>query len=115
MRDTPIVTKLVERHVRECSPCGICTGSTKKEGTIWCEGIEPDTGWDFLVCNDCLRAGNIDERLRQRAAHFDAMAALARSMIGRVKVPSYQAFLDREREYEEALLAAIVARLNGRD
>jgi hypothetical protein len=98
--DSAIITQLIETNAFIRRPCGICTGETGRD-TILCEGVEPDTGRNFVVCSDCLQAGNIDERLRRRAAHFDGMAAQARSIIGRVKVPSNQAY--REAQETSAL------------
>jgi hypothetical protein len=72
--------------------CDICAGTTDRDA-IFCESVERDIARFLLVCSTC-QAGNIDERLRRRAAHFDGMAAQAHSIIGRVNVPSRQAYRD---------------------
>ena len=46
-------------------------------------------GDDLLVCEFCLEAGDIDERLERRATRLEAAAAGTRALIGRLVVPSY--------------------------
>ena len=46
-----------------------------------------------LVCEDCLKAGDIDKRLKDCIEHLEDHAEILRAMIGKLKVPSYQRLL----------------------
>jgi hypothetical protein len=41
------------------------------------------------VCESCLEAANIDERLEENGKKYEAAAARARSLIGRLEVPTF--------------------------
>jgi hypothetical protein len=42
------------------------------------------------ICPECLRAGNIDERLEKTAQVYDRRAAETRALIGQLVVPTYE-------------------------
>ena len=80
------LTKFYTRY-----PCTVCGGRTEKvnvltEATPWETATEDVV---IRVCETCLEEGNIDERLKQHAHRLEADAALARELIGQIKVPSH--------------------------
>jgi hypothetical protein len=54
------------------------------------------------VCEHCLQAGHIDERLAMHAQQLEEQAQKTRSLIGRVKVPTYEEWLAEERVMQSA-------------
>jgi len=94
MSATDIKIEFVETNVFTRWPCGICDGWTEKDA-ILCEGLDPTDGGTVRVCWQCLKSGNIDGRLEQMAQKMERIAASARDMIGRVKAPTYAAWLAR--------------------
>jgi hypothetical protein len=75
--------KLVEINFFTDLPCHLCCGSTGG-GDILC-GAENG----FRICEQCLRAGDLDAKLIVRAEQLECNAAELRSYVGRLKVPSY--------------------------
>jgi ribosome-binding protein aMBF1 (putative translation factor) len=77
-----IELKLVEASHLTCLPCHVCGGHTEKD-TVSCEG------GGICVCPECLKAGNIDERLEETAKRYEADAAKTSELKGRLNTPSY--------------------------
>ncbi len=103
-KPTTIKVELVETNFLTRWPCTVCGGCTEKVPIL----AESKTG--ERVCESCLRAGNIDERLEQYAlvldTAVDTAAAATRSLIGRLSVPTYAEWQARceqhDREWREA-------------
>lgn len=93
-----IKVELVETNFLTRWPCTVCGGCTEKVPIL----AESKTG--ERVCESCLRAGNIDERLEQYAlvldTAVDTAAAATRSLIGRLSVPTYAEWQARYEQYE---------------
>ena len=75
--------KLVQTNVFTRWPCHLCGGCTEKV-SILCEA---ENG--FRICEQCLRAGDLDAKLIVHAEQLECNAAELRSYVGRLKVPSY--------------------------
>ncbi len=80
---SPIEIKLVTTNVLTRWPCDVCGGHTEKVEVL----AESHDG--LRVCERCLKAGNIDERLEKFAAGLERCAANTRALIGRLRVPSF--------------------------
>ena len=108
-----IEIKCVRARSWQRYPCTVCGGCTEKvdvhaesdalppkEGSVVAESSA--CGWDDVirVCEPCLEAGDIDERLAQRAMEIEAgierraaesrqHVQFLRSLVGRLKVPTF--------------------------
>ena len=65
-------------------PCTVCGGQTSGVNVL---NESPDG--TVRVCEHCLQAGHIDERLAMHAQQLEEQAQKTRSLIGRLKVPTY--------------------------
>lgn len=83
MSKNKIKMELVETTVFTRWPCTICGGVTEKV-PILCE-----SPGGMRVCEECLKTGNLDERLRGNIARHEAHIVQLRDLIGRLVVPSY--------------------------
>jgi hypothetical protein len=92
MTDT-IEINFVSTNVLTRWHCHVCDGHTEKV-EILCEGVDPRDDAGVRVCERCLQEGNLDQRLEETARRFEAYAARARGMIGRLKAPTYSAWLE---------------------
>ncbi len=102
----PISVELVETNFFTRYPCTVCGGRTEKVG-ILAEGTQrlSDDGEyrTVRVCESCLEGSNdlgIDDRLDVHARALEGDAALIRSLIGRLKVPTFAEWCKAEREHE---------------
>jgi hypothetical protein len=68
-------------------PCHVCGGSTGRVSVL-----AEAPGLGLRVCERCLEAGNIDDRLEAYAARLEANARETRALIGRLRVPTYAAW-----------------------
>jgi transcription elongation factor Elf1 len=75
--------------------CTVCGGCTEKYPV--CAKSADD---DILVCENCLKAGDIDARLQQHVRDLDAYAAFVDSLIGRLRVPTFKQWEDAIKEVE---------------
>jgi hypothetical protein len=74
--------------------CDFCWAGTDKTGLL-CVGHDVSTARDLIVCERCLEADNLDERLKKKIERLLASIAHYRSMIGRVKPPTHREWLER--------------------
>jgi len=72
-------------------PCDVCGGQTEKVEVL-CEG-KMASGADIRVCEFCLEAGNINERLERHASLLEGDTRFVRGLIGRLLVPSYASWV----------------------
>jgi antirestriction protein len=84
---TPINVELREDRCGFRLSCTVCGGTTEKFEALAEAEVE---GTTIRVCRGCLKAGQIDERLRGTVAEFENYSAFLRSLIGRLQVPSYE-------------------------
>ena len=102
-KPTTIEIELVEAFGSRRWPCTVCGGCTEKV-PILAEGRQPlsNDGESRLVrvCENCLRAGELDAQLELRARRMVAEAALLREMIGRLQVPTFAEWQARYEQYE---------------
>ena len=105
----PISVELVETNFftrHHCTLCGDCT----EKVAILAEGTQrlSDDGESrtVRVCEYCLEGSDgdgdgygIDARLDLHAQQLEAEAALIRSLIGRLKVPTFAEWCKAEREH----------------
>jgi hypothetical protein len=106
--NSKIVISLVEAGCLTRWPCHVCGGYTEKVSVL-------AEGEHHRVCESCLQAGDIDARLERFAARLEAQAKDTRGLIGRLQVPTYEAWqaaCDRYEAEAEGMLAA--ARANPR-
>ncbi len=101
----PIFVELVETNFFTRYPCTVCGGCTEKVA-ILAEGTQrlSDDGESrtVRVCEGCLEGSNglgIDDRLDLHARALEGEAALIRSLIGRLKVPTFAEWCKAEREH----------------
>ena len=100
-----IEIKLTETNFFTRYPCTVCGGKTEKVGILAEGPLQLDDGGNMtvLVCESCLEGGNglgIDARLDLHARALEGKAALVRSLIGRLKVPTFAEWCKAEREHE---------------
>ena len=108
----PISIELVETNFFTRYPCTVCGGCTEKVA-ILAEGTQQlsDDGESrtVRVCETCLEGCDgeglppgfgIDYRLDLRARQLEAEAALIRSMMGQLEVPTFAEWCRAEREHE---------------
>jgi|SRR5208282_2117820 len=78
-------------------PCTFCGGSTEKVATL-CEGETPD-GQGLRACEFCLETGQeaLDARMQKTAEEAEAHAVFLRSLVGRVKIPTFAAWQAAEK------------------
>ena len=101
-----IEIKLTETNFFTRWPCTACGGYTEKVA-ILAEGKQQlsDDGESrkVRVCETCLEGGDgleIDARLDLRARALEGEAALVRSLIGRLKAPTFAEWCKAERAHE---------------
>jgi hypothetical protein len=92
----PIKIKLVTSNFFSRFPCHVCGGRTER---VSVHAIGPE---GLQVCETCLKAGDIDDRLKQYADRLDEMASLTRELIGRLQVPTYQQWATAEKRVNDA-------------
>jgi hypothetical protein len=92
-----IETKLVETHFFTRWHCHVCGGHTEKV-CILCEGDLAPLGLmgSIRVCERCLEGGNLDQHLNETARDLEEQAAFTRSLIGKIKTPTYAEWVERE-------------------
>jgi len=101
MTKPKIEIKLVVSGFLTRWPCHVCGGCTEKNAIL----CEAEIGHSKLrVCEQCLRAGNIDERLEENARWLEDRATWIRELIGRLIVPTYAEW--EEREYQADFMYA---------
>ena len=101
--------RVIELHFERTNfftrwPCTFCGGTTEKVAML-CEGE------GLRACEQCLEAGQdqLDERLRKTADAYDGEAQARRSLIGRVKIPTYAECKAAEKAYDDEALEASCA------
>jgi hypothetical protein len=76
-------------------PCHVCGGHTEKvEVLTEVKCVDGDVA--LRVCETCLEAGDIDKRLEDHAARLVSEAARLRNLIGRLKVPTFAQWKEKE-------------------
>jgi hypothetical protein len=99
--DTPITMALTDNGgVYTRWPCSFCGGCTEKV-PILCEAP------GLRACECCLMAGQdaLAAAMGKNAEEHEAEAARLRSLIGRVKIPTYAEWEEAERKHHENVLA----------
>ena len=81
-------------------PCTVCGGQTSGVNVL---NESPDG--TIHVCEHCLKAGHIDERLAMHAQRLEEQAQEIRLLIGRLKVPSYEEWLAEEQRVNAERMA----------
>ena len=106
MTTNEIEIKLRETNFFTRYPCTVCGGCTERVA-ILAEGTQRLSGdgesRTVRVCERCLEGGDglgIDDRLELHARSLEGEAALVRSMIGRLKVPTFAEWCKAEHEHE---------------
>jgi len=113
IRKSPMIEiKLTETNFFTRWPCTVCGGCTEKVA-ILAEGTQrlSDDGESrtVRVCETCIEGCGgeglppgfgIDYRLDLRARQLEAEAALIRSMVGQLKVPTFAEWCKAERDHE---------------
>jgi hypothetical protein len=91
--------QLVDTNVFTRWPCDVCDGCTEKVGVL----CEAKYGHELLrVCETCLQGGQekIDQTLEEHAARLELQARDTRRLIGRLRVPTYAEWEQREATYD---------------
>lgn len=83
--------------------CHVCGGHTGKV-SILAEGH--DEHGTIRVCEQCLEAGNIDERLQQHIRELDQHTDAIRTLVGRLDVPTYAAWQELIYRHDVAYFAS---------
>jgi hypothetical protein len=85
-----IDVKLVDGAQRwNCTVCGDNTGKFSIRGSGVDLNYDTRIKTEFCVCEECIEAGDIDSRLKQRATDLVSEAAWVRGLIGRLIVPTF--------------------------
>ena len=90
--------KAVKQHFHW--PCSVCGGHTRSVNVLT-ESLDGTV----RVCEHCLKDGQIDQRLATHAQRLEDEAQKTRSLIGRLKVPSYEEWLAEERRVDAQRIA----------
>src|SRR5712671_6934170 len=77
---------MVETNVFSRWHCTVCDGCTNPVSVL-AEGKDGKRA--IRVCEQCLEAAEIDKRLAATAAAHERHAAYLRSLVGRLRVPTY--------------------------
>jgi hypothetical protein len=89
--NSTVEIKLVRSRfsVRPPCPCIVCGGT--EEAPVLAEVPIADAGGGetIRVCERCLEVGTIDEQLAAHAGRLEANAQAVRSLIGRLRVPTF--------------------------
>ena len=90
-----IMVELVETNVFSRWHCTVCDGCTNPVSVL-AEGKDGKRA--IRVCEQCLEAAEIDKRLAATAAAHERHAAYLRSLVGRLRVPTYAAWKARSQQ-----------------
>ena len=85
-------------------PCAVCGGRTEKVFVLTEYASPPHGEAAFRICEQCLK-GDIDERLKKQADTLEGMAQLLRSLVGRLKVPTYEEWEAEEQRANDEFAA----------
>jgi hypothetical protein len=91
-------SKAVKQHFHW--PCTVCGGHTGGVNVLT-ESLDGTV----RLCEHCLKDGKVDERLAMHAQRLDEEAQKTRSLIGRLKVPSYEEWLAEEQRVDAQRIA----------
>lgn len=91
-----IAVSLVETNFLQRRPCHVCGGWTDKVSIL--AEVESGEHKGFRVCECCIEQGGIDEKLIARAANFDDQAKELRELVGRLVLPSFTDWHQRQLE-----------------
>jgi len=91
-----IELKTFERHGTR-QPC-ICGGYAEKFETVV-------RGDGITVCRRCVKDGDFDKRLAERADQLETAARNIRSLIGRLKLPSAEEYIEASTLHEAEEIA----------
>ncbi len=92
-----IRAELIRTNLYTRWPCHACGGMTEKVGVL-CEVPEShSTAARFRVCERCLEAGDLVERMLGYAEVLEKRAIEVRDIASRLRVPSYHDWLHAER------------------
>jgi len=111
MEAEKIELKFVETKFLCRRSCTICGGHTEKDYVL----VEAEIpGGTVRGCWRCLKGDNadnrgctVDERLAKHAERLEDYARHIRSLVGRVRVPSFQAWQAEEKRVEQRLMRDI--------
>jgi hypothetical protein len=97
-----VVFEFVRTNFFTRFPCHVCGGCTEKVG-ILCEVKDgPYKGW--RVCEQCLKSGDVDERLQKNIKRVEEELQELRALAGNLVVPSYEQWLDECHAEDEKYL-----------
>ena len=82
----PFIINLVRTSYHR-RPCTVCGGWTEKN-RITAENPR-DVSPRIRVCETCLEAGDIDDRLADHAEALETLAIETRALVGLLKVPTF--------------------------
>jgi hypothetical protein len=105
--DGTITVRLVRTTFFTRWPCTVCGGVTDKVVAL-AEARTPEG--IVRVCESCLQDGKIDERLEAHAQSLLKDAADARSLIGRLRVPTFAQWQTAREQFNREDEEAAVAR-----
>ena len=98
MKTKKIITvELVETNVFSRWHCTVCDGCTNPVSVL---AGGKDGKRAIRVCEQCLEDAKIDKRLAATAAAHERHAAYLRSLVGRLRVPTYAAWKARIEKVE---------------
>jgi hypothetical protein len=80
-----VITRFKSVKLRHHWPCTVCGGHTG--------GVNESEDGTVHVCEHCLKENAIDARLALHAQRLEAQAQEVRSLIGHLKVPTYEEWL----------------------
>ncbi len=103
-----VVFELVEDNAIVRRPCFICGGYSEKSQIV-CE-VREGLHKGKMVCEFCVQSQEIDDILKGHIESLETRAAILRSLIGRVEVPTWEQWEDKfcevEREAERRYVEA---------
>jgi hypothetical protein len=95
-----VITRFKSVKLHHHWPCTACGGHTGGVNVL----NESEDG-TVRVCEHCLKENAIDARLALHAQRLEAQAQEVRSLIGRLKVPTYEEWLAEEQRVDAARMA----------
>ncbi len=102
MEKQKVKFELVESKSLTRHPCHVCGGSTDKVPIL--AEVKEGQFKGLRVCEQCMEKRDFDARLLAYAEALEANAALVRSLVGRLEVPTFEEYQARYAEYELKIL-----------
>ena len=101
----PVTVRLVPSRFLTRWKCHVCGGHTEKV-PILAEVMAGEHA-GFRVCEACIESRDFDQKLQAHAQELEEYAAVVRSLIGRLRVPTLAEYRAATRRSERRLATRV--------